>query len=541
MSTQRQPQKICVICGEDCSGRPRIQDRKGRYYCKDCYEQARQAHQARKQAPVTPTPPQAEEPDAYSLLSEVIDETSPAPRAPAHFCPNCGNTMLAGAVLCTKCGHNVQTGQQLTIEKRNLKRDGGANAGGLVGFIASPMGVGLGVLVVIAVVAMSLGDLVTGLFFLLVGLAALNGYWVGASRISAVFGGMFVAALLAVPLGKSLEGVFSAALGSTGLTNRMISIAVLAIIVVVVVAAILHVLIRQAVNKKPAWKRYDKLIGSGLGLLEGTLLGFLLIWTVLSLEPLARTSLVQTGDPENTPRANPVSQGIVAIAEVARESTVGQVADAVNPLDEMRLITLLEHGLIVLNDPRARDAFVRHPAIAGIKQRPSVQRALDMLTADPQINQIVESEDGISGEGLRAILDSPTLLAILDETKLVADLSPIADEIEHAIDQALEHIAAAKDAVPSHIEALKDRDPNTRRRAANSLGILGPHAAGAVPALIETLKDKTDLVRSAAVKALGKIGPKARAAIPALTETLHDEEPTVRAAAADALKRIQSS
>ena len=147
MSTQWQPQESCVICGEDCSGR--LQDRKGRYYCTDCYEQARQ-------------------------------------------------------------------------------RDEGANAGGLVGFIASPMGVGLGVLVVIAVVALSLGDVVTGLFFLLVGLAALNGYWIGASRISAVFGGMFVAALIAVPLGKALEGVISAALGSTGLTNRMISIAVLA-------------------------------------------------------------------------------------------------------------------------------------------------------------------------------------------------------------------------------------------------------------------------------------------------------------------------
>ncbi len=215
--------------------------------------------------------------------------------------------------------------------------------------------------------------------------------------------------------------------------------------------------------------------------------------------------------------------------------------DAVNPLAELRLITLFEHGLIVLNDPGARDAFVGHPAIEGIKRRPSVQLALDMLRADPQISQIVESEDGITGEELRAILDSPTLLAILDETNLVADLSPIADDIEHAIDQALEHLAPAKDALPRLMEALRDRDWRRRMRAANSLGILGPHAAVAVPALIETLKDKSDLVQYAAVKALGKIGPKARAAIPALTETLHDEEPTVRGAAADALKQIQSS
>ena len=32
--------KVCVICGEDCSGRPRIKDSNGRYYHKSCHEEA---------------------------------------------------------------------------------------------------------------------------------------------------------------------------------------------------------------------------------------------------------------------------------------------------------------------------------------------------------------------------------------------------------------------------------------------------------------------------------------------------------------------
>ena len=117
------------------------------------------------------------------------------------------------------------------------------------------------------------------------------------------------------------------------------------------------------------------------------------------------------------------------------------MADAVNPLDELRLIALCRKGLIVLNDPVARDAFVSHPAIQGIKRRPSVRQALDRLSADPETRRIIESEAGITAEDLRTILNSPTLLSVLDETGLVTELSPIADDLEQAIDEALERVS----------------------------------------------------------------------------------------------------
>ena len=403
---------------------------------------------------------------------------------------------------------------------------------------------------VASVLALIFGNLVTGVFVLFVALAAVNGYWVGASRITAVFGGMFVAAILAVPLGRAFEGVFSAALGSSGLTNRMVSIAMLALIIVVVVTIALQVVIGRVVKKKPQWKRYDKLIGSGLGLAEGTLLGFLLIWAVLSLEPIAVTSLAQTGEPQNATRPNPVSQKIVALAKVARESSVGQIADAVNPLDEMRLITMFENGLIVLNDPAIREAFVTHPTIEGLRQRPAVQQALEMLAADPKINQIIESEGSISGEELRAILDSPTILDILDETNLVGELSPIVEEIERAIEQAVANPALAgglaeiypdaDEAVWTLLEGLNDPEPQRRMRAANTLGDFGPGAAAAIPALIDALDDEVAPVRSAVARALGEIGWKASAAMPALRRALQDTDASVRQAATDALGKIDA-
>jgi len=127
------------------------------------------------------------------------------------------------------------------------------------------------------------------------------------------------------------------------------------------------------------------------------------------------------------------------------------------------------------------------------------------------------------------------------------------------VSNALEKIGAA--AVPALIEALKDREAYTRRRAAMILGEIGPPAKDAVPALVAALKDESLWVRAYAARALGGgfftvlpwdvlgsqlvfitraetrggIGPEARAAIPALIEALEDHNEFVRWHAAQAI------
>jgi hypothetical protein len=39
------PQKICVVCKQDVSGRPRTKDNSGNYYCRSCYEEKARAQQ----------------------------------------------------------------------------------------------------------------------------------------------------------------------------------------------------------------------------------------------------------------------------------------------------------------------------------------------------------------------------------------------------------------------------------------------------------------------------------------------------------------
>jgi HEAT repeat protein len=93
-------------------------------------------------------------------------------------------------------------------------------------------------------------------------------------------------------------------------------------------------------------------------------------------------------------------------------------------------------------------------------------------------------------------------------------------------------------AVPALIESLDDYDIKTRGTAAQTLGAVGPAAAGAVPALIRMLASEDEGSRNSACIALAGIGPAAREALPALRRAESDSRPNVRRFAGRAIERI---
>ena len=110
------------------------------------------------------------------------------------------------------------------------------------------MRITLAACLVLALLALAFGNLVTRLFTVLVLLTALNGYWLGATKSVASVGGMLIAMLLAVPLGTALEGIVGAIVGSSGLTNRMISIGAWAVLVTAVVTVILSLVVGRTLK-----------------------------------------------------------------------------------------------------------------------------------------------------------------------------------------------------------------------------------------------------------------------------------------------------
>lgn len=130
MSGQGQA-KICGLCGQDCSDRPRTKDKSGKYFCKGCYDHAASQRAVRAVAPQPPVQapasrpspkpqakPAASEPeDQYGLLGALLDEQQAAPPAAsaARLCAACHTPLAPSAVICTHCGFNTASGQQMTV------------------------------------------------------------------------------------------------------------------------------------------------------------------------------------------------------------------------------------------------------------------------------------------------------------------------------------------------------------------------------------------------------------------------------------------
>ena len=109
-----------MVCGEDCSNRPRTKDPKGRYYCKPCFELARRRYQkkaaarARSRAPAPP--------DAHGqpyVLTEPAPESkqAPVPSRPSAACPSCGRPRPPNTPICVNCGVNVATGRSIVTSR----------------------------------------------------------------------------------------------------------------------------------------------------------------------------------------------------------------------------------------------------------------------------------------------------------------------------------------------------------------------------------------------------------------------------------------
>jgi hypothetical protein len=107
MSQAPAPAKICVLCGQDCSKRPRTKDQQGRYTCDECLTRAKAARPAAV-APAAPPPPIVEDDGPLAIVE---DDTPPM--RPSMPCPTCARPLAADVMICVGCGFNRATGEKL--------------------------------------------------------------------------------------------------------------------------------------------------------------------------------------------------------------------------------------------------------------------------------------------------------------------------------------------------------------------------------------------------------------------------------------------
>ncbi len=98
----------------------------------------------------------------------------------------------------------------------------------------------------------------------------------------------------------------------------------------------------------------------------------------------------------------------------------------------------------------------------------------------------------------------------------------------------------AAGSVPVLLKALEDESLQVRRHATEALGLAGQNGDEAVPGLVGSLGDADEFTRRNAALALARIGPAAADAVPAIRSVLRDDDRYVRGKALEALRRIDT-
>lgn len=276
---------------------------------------------------------------------------------------------------------------------------------------------------------------------------AAQGLWRGAAEIAGLLIGTLVALLLAPPLGRALEGVFSSALGATGVQNRLLSVAITfaGILIIVTVGAGFGA--SRLLKTRPQWARWNRWAGGALGLFEGGLLAMAVLWVPLAMEPVAQARVAadrEAAEAEGgTAKPNAAAAGVVAFAKAVRQSPLGGLAEATNPVQGSLILSMAEDYATISRDREALAAFVNSPVMQRIKELPSVKSAIERLKADPKLKEMFSTSSAVSPGTLLDIMKSQAVLDVLDGGTVVSDLTPLVGEIAEAMKAAKEKAKAA--------------------------------------------------------------------------------------------------
>ncbi len=293
------------------------------------------------------------------------------------------------------------------------------------GFVCSAALIGLACLVFA-----SLPVKIAGAVF---ALAVLHGVWRGGARLAGTVAGLVLAALLAAPLGRGCEGVVGSIAGTTGLTNRLLSMSLAAAAVLCVVGGLAGLAARKLSQRKPEWQSWDRVAGGVLGGIEGVLLALLALWIPLALAPVAQNRL-EADAREDRPESA-LAASLMRLNREVGDSALGALARATNPFSESELLGLAEDFAAVSRHPPAMEYFLSTPVMVAVAELPSVTRGIEAVKNDRSLAPYFERGEASVG-AIRAVMDSPTLLRVLDETSILSDLSPRMKDLVAAVREA---------------------------------------------------------------------------------------------------------
>ncbi len=270
------------------------------------------------------------------------------------------------------------------------------------------------------------GDYVTAAVLAVAGMGAFGGYRAGALNILTMFVGITAAILFAPALGLEHEETFGQYVGTTGLTNRFLSVGAIGLGITLAVSSFGISLGGKILRSLPRLDSMNRWCGFCIGGLEGAVAIAFFLGGLMVLEPIEQQR-AQQRDPDDV-RGQVISRFILSTAASAKESRVGPAIVAYNPfirIPQLNKVEEVQQSVQVLSDPAKIQGLLYHPAIRKLQHRPEVREAVNELTSDPEIREILRSGQKIDRSTAMKLLSHPAVMKLVDQPGFVEEATRV--------------------------------------------------------------------------------------------------------------------
>ena len=265
-----------------------------------------------------------------------------------------------------------------------------------------------------AIVLNSQGDPIAATTLIVIGVAALTGFRLGAAAIFLFLATGTVALWIAPAIGIALENRFAGWLETTGLTNRLISIFAVAM-GILAVGGVASKLTGHRLATAKKLDAINRWLGFTLGAAEGAAAMVLLLGGILMVEPRVKQRAPLL-DPDDS-RRQWASHFIMQTSAKTRQSLIGPLIVNHNPfrtIPPLNQFVKLQDTVEALQDPNQIQSMLDHPSMQQLQNSFEVQQAVKELRADPKVAEILNSQQ-VTGTMALTLLNHPAILKLVDQ------------------------------------------------------------------------------------------------------------------------------
>lgn len=258
-------------------------------------------------------------------------------------------------------------------------------------------------------------------------IAGFSGYRVGALKLVGFIGGVAIAIAYAPVLGRQLEPQFAEWLGTAGLTNRALSIGVVGLGITIMATIVFAIISRHLFDERPRLDACNRWFGFGIGAVQGMLVVLIIVGGLLVLEPTVKKRVAaRESNPNKFSLA--VAERVLDVTKQTRSSAFGEAVIANNPFEQVPQLAKVQRSVRVVSDPDQLNQLMQRPSQKQHELSPTIYSAIDKLSADPEIRQVLESGKPVDHKAIMSLMNNPAILELLDDPNFLTEISKLIGE-----------------------------------------------------------------------------------------------------------------